>query len=84
MGTDMKQAINIYDAKTQLSRLVDKAASGEDILIARSGKPVALLTRIKPKPKKRPLGLLNGKFKVPDDFNAPLPDEILDAFEGKR
>ena len=79
----MKQAINIYDAKTQLSRLVDKAASGEDILIARSGKPVALLTRIKPKSKKRPLGLLNGKFKIPDDFNAPLPDEILDAFEGK-
>jgi len=80
----MKQAINIYDAKTQLSRLVDKAANGEDILIARSGKPVALLTRIKPKSKKRPLGLLNGKFKVPDDFNAPMPDEILDAFEGKR
>jgi prevent-host-death family protein len=79
----MKQAINIYDAKTQLSRLVDKAAQGEDILIARSGKPVALLTRIKPKAKKRPLGLLDGKFKVPDDFNAPLPDEILDAFEGK-
>jgi prevent-host-death family protein len=80
----MKQAINIYDAKTQLSRLVDRAASGEDILIARSGKPVALLTRIKPKLKKRPLGLLNGKFKVPDDFNAPLPDEILGAFEGER
>lgn len=83
-GTGMKQAINIYDAKTQLSRLVDKAAQGEDILIARSGKPVALLTRIKPKSKKRPLGLLDGKFKVPDDFNTPLPDEILDAFEGKR
>jgi prevent-host-death family protein len=80
----MKQVINIYDAKTQFSRLVDRAASGEDIVIARSGKPVALLTRIKPKSTKRPLGLLDGTFKVPDDFNAPLPDEILEAFEGKR
>jgi prevent-host-death family protein len=80
----MKQAINIYDAKTQLSRLVDMAASGEDILIARSGKPVALLTQIKPKAKKRPLGLLDGKVRIPEDFNAPLPDEMLEAFEGKR
>jgi len=78
----MKTPINIYDAKTQLSRLVDQAASGEDVVIARAGKPVARLTRIAPQPKKRRLGILNGQFTVPDDFNAPLPDDVLAAFEG--
>lgn len=78
----MKTPINIYDAKTQLSRLVDQAASGEDVVIARAGKPVARLTRIAPQPKKRRLGMLDGQFTVPDDFNAPLPDDVLAAFEG--
>ena len=78
----MKPPVNIYDAKTQLSRLVDQAANGEDVVIARAGKPVARLTRIAPQPKKRRLGVLDGPFKVPDDFNAPLPSEILAAFEG--
>ena len=78
----MKPPVNIYDAKTQLSRLVDQAANGEDVVIARAGKPVARLTRIAPQPKKRRLGVLDGQFKVPDDFNAPLPSEILAAFEG--
>ena len=78
----MKPTVNIYDAKTQLSRLVDQAARGEDVVIARSGKPVARLTRITPQPKKRRLGVLDGQFKVPDDFNAPLPADVLSAFEG--
>lgn len=78
----MKPPVNIYDAKTQLSRLVDQAANGEDVVIARAGKPVARLTRIAPQPKKRRLGVLDGQFKVPDDFNAPLPPDILTAFEG--
>lgn len=78
----MKTPINIYDAKTQLSRLVDQAERGEDVVIARAGKPVARLTRIAPQPKKRRLGILDGQFKVPDDFNAPLPAEVLSAFEG--
>ena len=78
----MKQPVNIYDAKTQLSRLVDQAASGEDVVIARAGKPVARLTRLTRQPKKRRLGLLDGQFKVPDDFNAPLPDDVQAAFEG--
>lgn len=78
----MKPPVNIYDAKTQLSRLVDQAARGEDVVIARAGKPVARLTRIAPQLKKRRLGMLDGQFKVPDDFNAPLPADILSAFEG--
>jgi prevent-host-death family protein len=78
----MKPPVNIYDAKTQLSRLVDQALQGEDVVIARSGKPVARLTRLAPQPKKRRLGLLDGQFKIPDDFNAPLPTDVLSAFEG--
>ncbi len=78
----MKPPVNIYDAKTQLSRLVDQALQGEDVVIARSGKPVARLTRLAPQPKKRRLGLLDGQFKIPDDFNAPLPADVLSAFEG--
>ncbi len=77
----MKQ-VNIYEAKTQLSKLVDEAANGEDIIIARSGKPVARLTRVNLRQARRKLGVLDGQFKIPDDFNRPLPEEILDAFEG--
>ena len=78
----MKQIINIYEAKTHLSRLADEAAQGADIVIARSGKPIARLCRIQPKAKNRKLGVLDGRFKIPEDFNAPLPDDVLAAFEG--
>jgi len=81
MDTDMKQ-INIYEAKTQLSKLVDEAAKGEDIIIARAGKPAARLTRVGPEQGRRKLGVLDGRFKIPDDFNQPLPEESLSAFEG--
>jgi prevent-host-death family protein len=78
----MKQ-VNIYDAKTQLSRLVEEAEGGEDIIIARAGKPVARLTRIAPTASRRRLGVLDGKFRIPEDFDAPLPDEVIAAFEGR-
>ena len=77
----MKQ-VNIYEAKTQLSKLVDEAARGEDIIIARAGKPVARSTRVSLEEGRRKLGVLDGHFKIPDDFNRPLPEEILSAFEG--
>ena len=73
---------NIHAAKTHFSRLVDEAAAGEEIIIARAGKPVARLVAMEPSRKRR-LGLLEGVAKVPPDFDAPLPDEILDLFEGK-
>ena len=75
--------VNIYEAKTQLSKLVDRAAQGEDIVIARNGKPVARMTTLKA--EKRPIvfGLLEGKGWISDDFDSPLPDEILAEFEGR-
>ena len=75
--------VNIHVAKTQLSRLLDAATAGEEIIIARAGKPVARLVPIDQTPPPRRLGLLDGKIHVPDDFDDPLPDEILDAFEGR-
>jgi prevent-host-death family protein len=77
--------INVYQAKTRLSELLDRAAAGEEIVIARHGRPVALLVAYKPPTRKRrKLGLLAGKLQVPDDFDDPLPDDVLDAFEGRR
>jgi prevent-host-death family protein len=75
--------VNIYEAKTQLSKLVDLAAKGEDIVIARNGKPIARLTTLKPEKRPLVLGLLEGKGWIAEDFDAPLPDEILAGFEGR-
>jgi prevent-host-death family protein len=74
--------INIYEAKTRLSQLVEEAASGKDIVIARAGRPVARLTRLRETGGKRRLGILDGKFRIPEDFNRPLPDVVLHSFEG--
>jgi prevent-host-death family protein len=79
------QMINIHAAKTQLSRLVDEAAAGEEIIIARAGKPIARLVPLAtPRPlQQRKLGRLAGQLNVPVDFDKPLPDDVLDAFEGR-
>lgn len=75
--------INIHAAKTQLSRLVDEAAAGEEIIIARAGKPVARLVALAAAPGERRLGGLEGILRIPPDFDAPLPDDVLDLFEGR-
>jgi antitoxin (DNA-binding transcriptional repressor) of toxin-antitoxin stability system len=77
--------VNIYEAKTQLSKLVDLAAGGTDVIIARAGKPTARLTLLKTDKEKRLAGLgsLEGKGWIAEDFDAPLPDEILALFEGR-
>lgn len=75
------RTVNIHAAKTHLSRLVEEAAAGEEIIIAKSGKPLARLGPLAQPQRKRILGRLRGKIVVPDDFDAPLPDEALDAFE---
>jgi prevent-host-death family protein len=75
--------VNIHEAKTHLSRLVDEVAAGAEIIIAKAGKPMARLSPISMSIRKKRLGLLKGKIKVPDDFNAPLDDETLSAFEGR-
>lgn len=66
-------------ANNQLSRLLDAAATGEEVIIATAGKPVAT----EQKRERRKLGTLAGRFRVPDDFDDPLPDAVLDAFEGR-
>jgi prevent-host-death family protein len=77
--------MNVHAAKTHFSRLVDRAAAGEEIIIAKAGKPVAKLVPLTPSKKqpKRQLGALAGVAVIPPDFDAPLPDRILDAFEGR-
>jgi prevent-host-death family protein len=76
-------AVNIYEAKTQLSKLVDQAAAGKDVVIARGGKPVARLTRLDVPKRKIKFGVLKGKFKVAADFDAALPDDLVAQFEGR-
>ncbi len=79
------QTVNIHAAKTQLSRLVEKAAAGEEIIIARAGRPLAKLVplMVPAASQKRVLGVLAGQLQVPDDFDAPLPNDMLAAFEGR-
>lgn len=77
------EKFNVHEAKTQLSRLLDRAQEGEEFVIAKAGKPVARLGPLARQVRKRRLGLLDGKLKIPDDFNDPLPDGVIEAFEGK-
>ena len=72
---------NIHYAKTHLSRLLRLVAMGEEVIIARAGIPVARLVAIKAK-KVRPLGLDKGDIWIADDFDAPLPDDLLKQFYG--
>ena len=77
------KTVNIHEAKTHLSRLVEEVNAGEEIVIAKAGKPQARLVPLRPERKPRKLGRLEGKFSVPDDFDAPLPADALVGFEGR-
>jgi prevent-host-death family protein len=77
----MAKPVSIHAAKTHFSRLVERAANGEEIIIAKAGKPVARLMPLAAPARRRQLGLLKGKIKIADDFDAPLPEEILRQFE---
>lgn len=72
--------VNIHQAKTHLSRLLERALLGEEVIIAKAGKPVAKLVAIHPKRPRFKLGSAKGEFVVPDNFNDPLPKEIEDLF----
>ena len=76
------ETVNIYDAKTRLSQLVDKVVSGEDVVVSRNGKPLVRITRLES--GKRPIrfGVLKGKVKITRDFDAPLHSNVLAHFEG--
>lgn len=75
--------VNIHEAKTHLSRLLEEVSKGKEIVIAKSGKPMAKLTGLSPARPVRKPGFLKGKIKIADNFDAPLPDDLLDEFEGK-
>ena len=74
----MSRQVNIHEAKTHFSKLIELAQAGEELVIAKSGKPVARLLPVARQPRR--LGLLDGEIEVPEDFNAPLPEEVLAAF----
>ena len=76
----MAAPVNIHDAKTNLSRLIARAEAGEEIIIARAGKPVARLTAIPKLKEPRKPGLLKGKIWIADDFDDYIPEEFKDAF----
>jgi prevent-host-death family protein len=72
--------VGVHEAKTHLSKLLRRVAGGEEVVITRGGRPIARLVPVV-EPTRRKLGGDRGRFEVPDDFNAPLPDEILATFE---
>ena len=74
--------VNVHEAKTHLSRLLQRVAAGEEVIIARAGTPVARLVAVETKNQVRPLGMDRGRVWVADDFDAPLPHDLLKAFYG--
>ncbi len=74
-------AVNIHEAKTHLSRLVERVLAGEEIVIARAGKPVAKLVPVEKRTARRTPGSARGRIQMSDDFDAPLPDELQRHFE---
>jgi len=74
------EIINTHEAKTQFSKLVTRAANGEEIVIAKAGKPMAKLVPFRPQPRARRPGAWRGRVQLADDFDR-TPDDLLDAFE---
>jgi len=74
--------VNIHEAKTNFSKLVDAVGQGEEVVIAKAGKPAARLVPIQGQKIIRKPGALKGKIRIADDFDAPLPDDLQKAFEG--
>jgi prevent-host-death family protein len=78
----MKKEVNVHEAKTQLSRLLQRVTAGEEIVIANRGVPVARLVPVLQAMAHRELGIESGHLRVADDFDAPLPAALLAAFQG--
>jgi prevent-host-death family protein len=76
------QTYNVHEAKAHLSRLLKEVAGGAKVIIAKAGKPAALLLRVEESKSQVRFGVLKGKVKVAEDFDAPLPDTVLAEFEG--
>lgn len=75
---------NLYDAKSSLSQLVDRAAAGEEIIIAKAGKPLAKLVPVAARGRRRKPGGWKGRVVIGDDFDAPLPADLRRAFAGRK
>lgn len=80
MGATVRQ-VNVHEAKTHLSRLLADVEAGQEIVIARGGRPVARLVKADVAPRR--LGLHEGQIEITDDFEAALPDDLTAAFEGR-
>ncbi len=80
-GPGVTLIVNIHEAKTHLSKLLARAAVGEEVVIAKAGKPIAHLVPIVDTPRSRVPGSAAGKMMIAPDFDAPLPEEILESFE---
>ena len=76
----MSTIINIHEAKTHLSRIVEEVAAGKEVIIAKAGRPIARLVPLAPAVKSKKFGTLKGKIDAPDNFNDPLPDDVLESF----
>lgn len=77
----MSVQVNVHEAKTHFSRLLDRVSGGEEVVIARAGEPVARLVPVEKKGKARVPGSARGEIEISDDFDAPLPEEVLRDFE---
>ena len=77
----MALQVNIDEAKTNFSKLLDRVKKGEEVIIAKRGKPIARLVPIKERPLQRVPGSAKGEVIISPDFDAPLPDSILETFE---
>ena len=77
------KSVNIHEAKTQLSRLIERVKAGEEVVIAKAGKPVARCVPVAPAGAVRKPGALKGRIRIGIDFNATLPKELIAAFEGR-
>jgi prevent-host-death family protein len=75
--------VNVHEAKTNFSKLLRRVALGEEVIIAKAGVPIAKLVRVVAKTEKRQLGFLKGEIWMADDFDAPLPPDILAGFLGE-
>ncbi len=77
----MTKTVNVHEAKTHFSKLLEMVQRGEEVIVAKAGRPVARLVPAGPVGARRTPGSARGKIRVAEDFDAPLPEDILSAFE---